>query len=90
MLCLKKRKNSLVKWLTIADVQSIGNPEDLNPYVEEVLKELPLKVEQYQNGKEGIINLFVGEVVKRTSGRANPRVTNELFLKKLSLLKHEV
>jgi aspartyl-tRNA(Asn)/glutamyl-tRNA(Gln) amidotransferase subunit B len=52
--------------------------------VEEVLKEFPLKVEEYQKGKKGIMSMFMGEVMKRTKGKADPRVATHLLEKKLS------
>ncbi len=54
------------------------------PIVEEVLKEFPLKVEEFKRGKKGIISMFMGEVMKRTKGRADPRLANELITKKLT------
>src|SRR5690606_35569009 len=54
------------------------------PIVEEVLKELPLKVEEFKKGKKGIISMFMGEVMKRSKGRADPRLANELITKKLT------
>jgi aspartyl-tRNA(Asn)/glutamyl-tRNA(Gln) amidotransferase subunit B len=53
------------------------------PIVEEVLKEFPLKVEEYKNGKKGIVGMFMGEVMKRSKGKADPKVANALITKKL-------
>jgi aspartyl-tRNA(Asn)/glutamyl-tRNA(Gln) amidotransferase subunit B len=55
----------------------------LEKIVDDVLFELPLKVEEYQNGKKGIISMFMGEVMKRTQGKADPKVTNQLLQDKL-------
>jgi aspartyl-tRNA(Asn)/glutamyl-tRNA(Gln) amidotransferase subunit B len=57
--------------------------DTLSPIIDEVIKEFPLKVEEYQNGKKGIISMFMGEVMKRSKGKADPRVANELLTKKL-------
>ncbi|MFZ6010086.1 MAG: Asp-tRNA(Asn)/Glu-tRNA(Gln) amidotransferase subunit GatB [Bacteroidota bacterium] len=54
------------------------------PIVEAVLKEFPLKVEEYKNGKKGIISMFMGEVMKRSKGKADPKVANELLTRKLA------
>jgi len=51
--------------------------------VEEVLASLPEKVEEYKKGKKGLLGLFVGEVMKKSKGKANPKLTNELLLKSL-------
>lgn len=55
----------------------------LEKVVGEVIREFPLKVEAYKEGKKGIVTMFMGEVMKRTGGKADPRKANELILKKL-------
>jgi aspartyl-tRNA(Asn)/glutamyl-tRNA(Gln) amidotransferase subunit B len=57
--------------------------DSLMPIIDEVIKEFPLKVEEYQNGKKGIISMFMGEVMKRSKGKADPKVANELLIMKL-------
>lgn len=59
------------------------NQDSIIPIIDEVLKEFPLKVEEYKNGKKGIVGMFMGEVMKRSKGKADPKVTNELITKKL-------
>jgi aspartyl-tRNA(Asn)/glutamyl-tRNA(Gln) amidotransferase subunit B len=60
-----------------------SNQDSILPIVEEVVKEFPLKVEEFKSGKKGIMQMFMGEVMKRSRGKADPRVANELLLKKL-------
>jgi aspartyl-tRNA(Asn)/glutamyl-tRNA(Gln) amidotransferase subunit B len=57
----------------------------LEPVVDQVLKDFANKVIEYRKGKKGLLALFVGEVMKRTNGKADPGVTNELLLKKLKI-----
>lgn len=64
-----------------------SNADSILPIVEEVVKEFPLKVEEYMNGKKGIVTMFMGEVMKRSKGKADPKVANELIIKKLDSLK---
>ncbi len=52
-------------------------------WVEEVLNKMPDKVLEYQKGKKGLLGLFVGEVKKVSRGKADPKLTNEILLKKL-------
>ena len=61
-----------------------SNADSISPIVEEVIKEFPLKVEEYKRGKKGIMSMFMGEVMKRSKGKADPKVATELLLKKLS------
>ena len=56
------------------------------PLIEEVLNDMEGKVKEYKKGKKGIISLFVGEVMKRSKGKADPKLANELLLEKLKTL----
>lgn len=53
------------------------------PVIDEVIREFPLKVEAYSSGRKGIVAMFMGEVMKRTRGKADPRMANELLTEKL-------
>jgi Asp-tRNA(Asn)/Glu-tRNA(Gln) amidotransferase B subunit len=61
----------------------IGDTADLEPLVEQVLAANPSQVEDYRGGKEGLLGFFVGQVMKETAGRANPKLVNELLREKL-------
>ena len=52
-------------------------------WVNEVLNKMPDKVVEYKKGKKGLIGLFVGEVKKVSKGKADPKLTNDILLKKL-------
>jgi aspartyl-tRNA(Asn)/glutamyl-tRNA(Gln) amidotransferase subunit B len=47
--------------------------------VAQVLASMPAKVEEYKAGKKGLMGLFVGEVMKASKGKADPKVTNKLL-----------
>jgi aspartyl-tRNA(Asn)/glutamyl-tRNA(Gln) amidotransferase subunit B len=57
------------------------------PIIESVIKEFPLKVEAYKSGKKGIVAMFMGEVMKRSQGKADPKVTHALLTEKLDAEK---
>ncbi|MEK6780668.1 MAG: Asp-tRNA(Asn)/Glu-tRNA(Gln) amidotransferase subunit GatB [Bacteroidota bacterium] len=61
-----------------------SSADSILPIVEDVINEFPLKVEEYKKGKKGIISMFMGEVMKRSNGKADPKVATELLLRKLS------
>ncbi len=52
-------------------------------WVDEVLAKMPDKVSEYKKGKKGLIGLFVGEVKKISKGKADPKMTNDILIKKL-------
>ena len=55
----------------------------LEPIIDEILDKHAEKVKEYKKGKKGLLSLFVGEVMKRSKGKADPRVTNEILIEKL-------
>jgi aspartyl-tRNA(Asn)/glutamyl-tRNA(Gln) amidotransferase subunit B len=56
---------------------------DLEPLVDQILAANPQQVESYRAGKEGLLGFFVGQVMKETEGRANPKLVNDLLREKL-------
>lgn len=60
-----------------------SNASALEPIINDVLVKYADKVTEYKKGKKGLLSLFVGEVMKRSKGKADPRATNEILLEKL-------
>jgi aspartyl-tRNA(Asn)/glutamyl-tRNA(Gln) amidotransferase subunit B len=63
----------------------VGDAVELEPIVERILAANPGQVEAYRGGKEGLLGFFVGQVMKETQGKADPRVVNDLLLAKLKV-----
>ena len=55
----------------------------IHSWVEEVLNNMPEKVLEFKKGKKGLIGLFVGEVKRVSKGKADPKLTTDILLKKL-------
>ena len=55
----------------------------INDLIGEVLAKFPEKVAEYKGGKVGLLGLFVGEVMKASKGKADPKLTNKLVRDKL-------
>jgi aspartyl-tRNA(Asn)/glutamyl-tRNA(Gln) amidotransferase subunit B len=36
-------------------------------------------VEKYRSGKKGVLGFFVGQVMKKTGGKANPKLVNQIL-----------
>ncbi len=51
--------------------------------VDEVIAENPDNVAKYKSGKDKLFGFFVGQVMKKMQGKANPAAVNELLKKKL-------
>jgi len=56
----------------------------ISELIDGVLEKNQAKVKEFRKGKKGLLALFVGEVMKASKGKADPRLTNELLLKKLN------
>lgn len=56
-----------------------SSSENIQPIIDEVLRDMAEKVKEYKSGRKGLIGLFVGEVMKRSKGKADPKKTNELL-----------
>jgi aspartyl-tRNA(Asn)/glutamyl-tRNA(Gln) amidotransferase subunit B len=61
----------------------ISDSESLEKIVDAVLEECPGEVEKYRNGHKKVMGFFVGQVMKKTKGQANPGVVNQLLQEKL-------
>ncbi len=55
----------------------------LDTFIDEVIERYPEKVEQYRNGKKGLIGLFMGEIMKLSKGKADPKLCNQILKEKL-------
>ena len=62
----------------------ITDTSELEGIVKTVLENNPAQVEQYKSGKEKVFGFFVGQVMRETKGKANPKLVNEILRKELS------
>jgi len=65
-------------------LSQVSDEDALRAVVQEVMKENPVEVEKYRSGKTKVLGFLVGQAMKKTRGKANPRRVNELFLEFLS------
>ncbi|OYU65819.1 MAG: Asp-tRNA(Asn)/Glu-tRNA(Gln) amidotransferase GatCAB subunit B [Cytophagaceae bacterium BCCC1] len=57
--------------------------DSMNLWIEEVLSQNLTKVDEYKKGKKGLMGFFVGEVMKKSRGSADPKILNALLADKL-------
>ena len=60
-----------------------NDPKELEKIVSKVLKNNSDKVLQYKSGKEKLYGFFVGEAMKLSGGKANPKLLNDILKEKL-------
>lgn len=61
----------------------ISDQGELDRLVKEVLEENPDEVQAYKGGKKKLLSFFMGQVMKKSKGQANPKLVNEMLQRKL-------
>jgi aspartyl-tRNA(Asn)/glutamyl-tRNA(Gln) amidotransferase subunit B len=64
-------------------LRQISNEAELLAVIDQVLTKNAKQAADYRAGKEGLFGYLVGQVMKATSGRANPQLTSDLLLRAL-------
>lgn len=60
------------------DLLQNSNSNELQELVTQALSKFPEKVTEYKNGKVSLLGLFVGETMKLSKGKADPKILNQL------------
>ena len=64
-------------------VKQISDINELNKIVDNILKNHYKSVEEYKAGKDKLFGFFVGQIMKETQGKANPKIVNKLLKDRL-------
>jgi aspartyl-tRNA(Asn)/glutamyl-tRNA(Gln) amidotransferase subunit B len=62
---------------------ALGDEDALAPVIDAVIAAHPEQAETYRGGKEGVLGFFVGQVMRETQGKADPKVVNQLLRERL-------
>ena len=62
----------------------ISDPAVILPIIDEIIAKNPDNVEKFRAGNTKLLGFFVGQVLKSTGGKANPKVVNTLVAQQLS------
>ena len=65
-------------------LSQISDEGEIEKLINDVLSANPENVEKYKNGKDKLFGFFVGEAMKLSKGKANPKLLNELLKSKLN------
>ena len=72
------------EYVSAKGLAQISDSSALEAAVKEVIAENPTEAEAYRGGKTKLIAFFVGQVMRKTKGQANPAMVNQLLEKNLS------
>jgi glutaminyl-tRNA synthetase len=64
-------------------LEKVGDVDALKPLVDKVLADNIEKVQEYRDGKKGLLGFFMGEIMKATGGTSDPGVVRDLLQKVL-------
>jgi aspartyl-tRNA(Asn)/glutamyl-tRNA(Gln) amidotransferase subunit B len=84
MLEEKKDPEQIVKEKNMVQISDSSEIENI---IDKILDKSDREVQQYCEGKEKIFGYFVGQVMRETKGKANPKLVNELLREKLDTIK---
>lgn len=68
------------------NVIQVSNEGDLAGFIEEVIQNNPSEVERYKNGEKQLVGFFMGQLMKLSKGKADPKVANSLLREKLNAI----
>lgn len=80
MLSNEKPAEELAKEMNLIQVSDSGF---LEPIVDEILADNPDEVQRFKDGKKQLMGFFVGQAMKASKGKANPKLVTEMVTKKL-------
>jgi aspartyl-tRNA(Asn)/glutamyl-tRNA(Gln) amidotransferase subunit B len=65
------------------NLSQVSDSAEIEKYVDQVITSNQEKVEQFRSGKDRLFGFFVGEVMKISKGKANPKSVNKILIEKL-------
>lgn len=79
-------KNPSTSPLALAEEMNLiqdSNEDAILGFINEVIKQHPSEVERYRNGEKQLVGFFMGQLMKVSKGKADPKAANELMRKTL-------
>ena len=73
----EKKKASVI--VEEKGLKQITSTDEIKKSLQAVLDENQDKVAEYKNGKEKLFGFFIGQAMKKTGGKANPKMLNEIL-----------
>ena len=64
-------------------IENITDDSEIRGVIQEIIKNNPESVSDFKNGHDRALKFLMGQVMKETKGKANPRLANEILLEEL-------
>ena len=81
MLDSKKSASGIIREKNLLQISDSGSLKEI---VEQVINENPKSVADYKSGKENALMFLVGQLMRRSKGKANPKIARELLREKIN------
>ena len=65
------------------DLKQVSNKKEIQQIIDVVIKQNPIQLKEYKSGKDKLFGFFVGQVMKSSQGKANPKEVNKILREKL-------
>jgi aspartyl-tRNA(Asn)/glutamyl-tRNA(Gln) amidotransferase subunit B len=78
------KTNSVHEFIQSEGLVQVSDSNALAPIVDRIITDNPKQAAQFRNGKTKVLGFFVGQVMKATAGKANPKQVNDLVISKLN------
>ncbi|MBT8329558.1 MAG: Asp-tRNA(Asn)/Glu-tRNA(Gln) amidotransferase GatCAB subunit B, partial [Desulfofustis sp.] len=62
----------------------VSDESELLALVREIIEQNPTQAEEFRGGKTKVMGFFIGQLMQKTKGKANPKLANQLFNQELS------
>ncbi len=67
----------------LKEKEKITDEAEIEKILREIIENSPEQVKKYKSGKKGVIGYFIGELMRKTKGRADPKIANKILIKLL-------
>ena len=64
-------------------IENITNDDEIRKIIKKIIEDNKESVEDYKNGHDRALKYLMGQIMKETKGKANPRIANELLIEEL-------
>ena len=78
------KTDSVDNYIQSEGLVQVSDSQELEPIVDRIIADNPKQAEQFRSGKTKLLGFFVGQVMKETAGKANPKQVNNLITSKLN------
>ena len=74
-----QNKTNVDEIIKSKNIEQISNVDVLLDVAKKILEKHPKEVQDYKNGKDKLMGYFVGQIMKETQGKANPKALNQIL-----------